>query len=522
MTNRINAVIVALFAAMCGIAILSYSHQLTDPYILPKWCFTIGAGCLWLTVWTIAKLCTNRSCFNRTWAGCIIALLCVLEAVYGITKWEGWSSTGIKGSFDNPAGFAVCLCIGIPFSLYFNKIVKGKQGKIITLLSVLLMTIGVILSESRSGIISFFVMAIITGYKKLTCPPMIKRSIVSLSLIIILVGGYWVKKDSADGRLLIWNCAWEMIKDAPLTGHGSGSFRAHYMDYQAAYIEAHPDSHYVTLADNVLSPFNEYIHFTLNFGLIGLFLIFIGTGYLWWKNRNRKDIDGKVAAFCLYGIGIFSLFSYPFTYPFTWIAVLFCIATWIKPLCKFSFPNSYKRLLYCCFVIACGIIAHKLYERLAAEYRWSGIAYTSNNENLEVYEQLIPILGKGPYFLYNYAVALRDNKNINKAFEVATTCRKYWADYDLELLLGDILKTQEQWEQSEIHFKKASNMCPSRFVPLYYLMEIYRESGDKKQARNIAHLIVQKPVKIQSSKIRLIKAKAKETLKQYHTNDNLP
>ena len=62
MTNRINAVIVALFAAMCGIAILSYSHQLTDPYILPKWCFTIGAGCLWLTVWTIAKLCTNRSC----------------------------------------------------------------------------------------------------------------------------------------------------------------------------------------------------------------------------------------------------------------------------------------------------------------------------------------------------------------------------------------------------------------------------------------------------------------------------
>ena len=219
---------------------------------------------------------------------------------------------------------------------------------------------------------------------------------------------------------------------------------------------------------------------------------------------------------------IFSLFSYPFTYPFTWIAVLFCIATWIKPLCKFIFPNSYKRLLYCCFVIACGIIAHKLYERLAAEYRWSGIAYTSNNENLEVYEQLIPILGKGPYFLYNYAVALRDNKNINKAFEVATTCRKYWADYDLELLLGDILKTQEQWEQSEIHFKKASNMCPSRFVPLYYLMEIYRESGDKKQARNIAHLIVQKPVKIQSSKIRLINAKAKETLKQYHTNDNLP
>lgn len=118
---------------------------------------------------------------------------------------------------------------------------------------------------------------------------MIKRSIVSLSLIIILVGGYWVKKDSADGRLLIWNCAWEMIKDAPLTGHGSGSFRAHYMDYQAAYIEAHPDNHYVTLADNVLSPFNEYIHFTLNFRLIGLFLIFIGTYRIFMVEKPKSE-----------------------------------------------------------------------------------------------------------------------------------------------------------------------------------------------------------------------------------------
>lgn len=45
------------------------------------------------------------------------------------------------------------------------------------------------------------------------------------------------KKDSADGRLLIWRCAMPMLQQNWLTGYGTGGFEAHYMDYQADYLK---------------------------------------------------------------------------------------------------------------------------------------------------------------------------------------------------------------------------------------------------------------------------------------------
>lgn len=70
---------------------------------------------------------------------------------------------------------------------------------------------------------------------------------------------YHYKKDSADGRLLIWQCTWNMIKERPLYGYGYGGFQANYMDEQAQFFRTHPNSRYAQLADDVKSPFNEYL-----------------------------------------------------------------------------------------------------------------------------------------------------------------------------------------------------------------------------------------------------------------------
>ena len=39
---------------------------------------------------------------------------------------------------------------------------------------------------------------------------------------------YHYKKDSADGRLLIWQCTWNMIKERPLYGYGYGGYSYGY------------------------------------------------------------------------------------------------------------------------------------------------------------------------------------------------------------------------------------------------------------------------------------------------------
>lgn len=73
------------------------------------------------------------------------------------------------------------------------------------------------------------------------------------------------EENSADGRLLIWQCGINMVKDAPWIGHGLGSFEAHYMDYQANFFKQCGQSRFSMLADNVKQPFNEYLGLLFKF-----------------------------------------------------------------------------------------------------------------------------------------------------------------------------------------------------------------------------------------------------------------
>ena len=53
--------------------------------------------------------------------------------------------------------------------------------------------------------------------------------------ISLLAGVYLMKKDSADGRRVIWSVGMEAVKERPLFGSGFGRFAAVYGDAQVAY-----------------------------------------------------------------------------------------------------------------------------------------------------------------------------------------------------------------------------------------------------------------------------------------------
>ncbi len=58
-----------------------------------------------------------------------------------------------------------------------------------------------------------------------------------------------------------------------------------------------------------------------------------------------------------------------------------------------------------------------------------------------------------PYFLYNYAAVLQEMKQYTESLEVALKCRQYWADYDLELIIGENyqqLLTNLNWRKNII------------------------------------------------------------------------
>ena len=89
-------------------------------------------------------------------------------------------------------------------------------------------------------------------------------------------------------------------------------------------------------------------------------------------------------------------------------------------------------------------------------------------------------------------------------------CRKYWADYDLELLLGDIYIEKKDYKQAEEYYMSASYMCPSRFLPLYQLYELYKCIGNTEKASELAKILLEKPAKVNSMLIKRIKYQLKK------------
>jgi O-antigen ligase len=96
---------------------------------------------------------------------------------------------------------------------------------------------------------------------------------VLIVAIFLSIKLYHFKKDSADGRLLMWTVSLNMIKEKPLTGFVPGGFRKLYPLWQGEYIANRDDSLWTILADDVSSPFNEFLKTGIEQGIIGLLFI---------------------------------------------------------------------------------------------------------------------------------------------------------------------------------------------------------------------------------------------------------
>lgn len=473
MTKIIFKIENLIWAMMCIVSIFTYTHQMTDTYIVPKWCFTLLVLLFGVLIISTKRLFGGTTKVNVTFVSYIVITVCFMQALYALGQWA-WMPTSqshTMGSFENPAGLASCLCFSLPFAIICWQQTRAKMPRISICLMILSIVTVLILSKSRTGIFSLIIISILYLYKHLHCKTIYKVTTVSAFLIVSLTMLYLIRKDSADGRLLIWKCSWEMIKDAPFFGSGMGAFRAHYMDYQAYFFKNHIDSKYAMLADNVTSPFNEYISITIQFGLIGLLTLLSFFLWLFLCNYKTLNTEKRIALLSLSSIGSFSLFSYPFTYPFTWLIAGLDVFILSHDHFRWTLSIPCKKALYGFISICCIVVIYNLSLRINAEYEWKKLIYKYPTENtISRYTILLPIMGENPYFLYNYAITLMNAGHINKSQEKAQQCSLYWADYDLEILQGNIAKSLGKPNEAETHYKKAALMCPCRIIPYFYYL----------------------------------------------------
>lgn len=447
----------------------------------------------------------------------ILFSVSVLEAMYGLYRLCFFNEARMSGSFDNPAGFAAYLCGVAPYALIELRN-NHRLIKTLSWIALSILLIAIALSGSRAGWVATFSWTLVVIMRRVPFCLWKKYLLFVLLVASIVFSSYYIKKDSADGRLLIWRCTINLCAEKPWLGHGMKGFMANYMDKQAEFFVTNPDHKYAFLADNNKYPFNEYLSVVSRFGLLGLFAVLLMALFLvYCYKRGRNNVYSWTALLSLISIAVFSLFSYPFKYPIIWLiccADIFTLLVFAK--IRALLPTKKKVLFKVCSLILCFIVGVHLTYKVMAEMRWKQLtnrARVNADEQLfSDYADLEKRMGHDAFFMYNYAVELYLAKKYDKSLEKAIDCRKLWADYDLDLLIGQLYEEKGQYDKANEKYIWASYMCPNRCLPLYYRMKLYLRQDKIIQAKEIAREIIDKDEKVPSPTLVKIKTEADRCL----------
>ena len=431
----------------------------------------------------------------------VIIIVCLIQAIYGILQFSDVFPTEygkITGSYRNPAGLGITLAVSFPLIFFFL-----KSNKYLSVTAIIIIMIAVIISGSRAGLISILTTAIIYLYANIPGKTIRKKVMLSVLLIIALVVFiilFFLKQDSAIGRILIWQVTGSVIKDNLFFGGGNYAFSTHYMLAQSDYFIQNSNSRFSLLADNVPHPFNEYLFVIVKYGIVGFFILVSAIAFIF---RSAKLSSPYVL--CLISLGVFSLFSYPLQYPVSWIIATYCLVQISRNNSAIFYFQPQKMFSFLMLTIG----AFFLIKDLKFEYEWNRIYKISLSgeakEMLPKYEDLYHEWNGDHFFLYNYAAELNQLEEYNKSLQVLTRCSKYYNDYDTEMMRADNYFGLGNWDLAEQSYYLALNMCPNRFMPLFRLHKVSLAQGKYAEARGFANKILQKEVKIPSSTVSFIK-----------------
>lgn len=449
---------------------------------------------------------------------CAVSVYCILQVVGVVANHSTFHAIA---DFDNPAGVAALLCVTFPFSLKATKN-TGTRYKIVCFLF-LLDAFVLYYIQSRTGLLALITSLVVWLWleKKENASRLKIRVVVVLFVIVAIVESCFLfagKVASTDGRLLILKTCWQMIKDNPWVGHGMHGFAREYMLYQAGYLKTIHDVNILMLADNVPHPLSEFVLVAVNFGILGLavVLVLLYLTFRWaWKSDDRA-----FHFMLLTGVTVLSLFSYPSRYPMTLLSLLWCPLSYLlNRLNNMSVITGKIVSSAALIVIVIAVICY--YPWYKAQVLWGNTEemiskYTETAS--EIKRDLLPItdaeLSGSSRYLYSRAVVNYYARDYESALSDAKKSSMGMSSYDTELLLGEIYHKKGRNCESEMHFRMASNMCPSRIRPLYNLFRLYEDLNDTLNMVKVGNELIEKPIKVQSHDARAMRLDVRRWLMQ--------
>ena len=406
------------------------------------------------------------------------------EAVWGLLQVYGYEPSNhslyaLTGSFYNPGPYSGFLAMCLPIALH--EWLKGRGiWKHLALVALVLMGVVLPSGMSRSAwlaalVASVYVLAV--HHWKAVCRYW-KAVLAGLLLLVVLgIGAYHWKKDSADGRLLMWKIAFTEVI-VPWNGVGWEYVAGAYGEGQERYFASgkgtEQEEHVAGAPEYV---FNEYLQVGLAWGMPAMFgIVFLVIVCLKWGHESRQyGVCGG-----LLSLSVFAFSSYPFQF--------------------MEFILAFLALL-----VACAIGYRK---------KWVGAL------------ALVLGIGIGAYLADN-----RPQKNARQMFEQAHALHKagkWWASTELLKetmkvssdamvlnIIGKNFQAMGQPKVAEHWYVRSTHRLPNRIYPYYLLAKLYADHPDvfpKEKLEWAARMVQEKEPKVQSTAIRQMREEVKKLL----------
>jgi O-antigen polymerase len=443
------------------------------------------------------------------------------QAFYG-----HYDSLVIKGFFLNSGFFANYTAAFVPmlFSMLFNKNLSKGERTIVTLLLIAFIIL-IVLTVSRSAILGaivgcFLFLVLFFNFSKFTI-----RLKTNFILIAIVLSGlffiylYNLKKDSADGRILIYKVSLSIIKQNPVFGIGLGRFQAEYNNYQSKYFESgNVSTKFQLLSSDTFEAYNIFLQVLCEYGIIGFFLVVVLTTLVVHQctrkmNQNPKEVwyyYGCLGSLC--AIFIESLFSNPFH--ISPILLSFFIVLGVCLSYTHIFFLASKRGFFLCVNIIVGLFAmYYAIQQAFAETKWrraSELAMQGEfGKALPVYKDIYSVLYTNGRFLYNYGVECSLADSFFLSERILNEAKKYSSYSNLYVFQGENYVRLKIYNKAELSYLHAIHCIPWHIYPKFELLKLYREMKLRDKEEFLKQNIINYPIKINSELANEILSKLK-------------
>lgn len=459
----------------------------------------------------------------------VIVLLCSVEILTSFKQlFEGYSLSCVLGTTSRPVELSLCLTLCVPFLFYICSELKSwrtirfyKRMLLLYVSVCLVLSLMFILAiGSRAswvavlvgvGVVLFFMLPVrFQGLYKY---------VLILLCIVSVCGLYFVRTNSADGRILIWKITTRELFGGNVTIlPREGNFSTFIGLAQQNYFsqENRPVKEQM-LAGAPTVAYNEVLQMVVEWGVLMTVAVVCGFivciyGLCKLRGNCRIALLGALSGFV-----VLSMFSYPLrcvtSSYFVSVVLLMSVVICLRN----------KKLKYGVMMIGLSVVAvgsalafqnHKRVNQGLSQCRQLELLsqYGVTNEYLDCYKRLLPYLYNNPEYLLSYSKALYDYGLYGKSVLLLRKAQQISGDPIFYLIEGKCRQAMKQYSHAERLYKYAYYRIPHKTYPLYLLMCMYKECHQKNKSVSVAKKILSIPPKVKSKEFEYIQLKANQEI----------